>query len=41
MTPAVTKITANGARVVAAGEKPLASIYYLWDFCGVGPTALI
>jgi hypothetical protein len=38
MRPAVTKRTASNARVTAAFEKPLASPYYLWDFCGVGPT---
>ena len=38
MRPAVTKRTASNTRVIAAGEKALASPYYLWDFCGVGPT---
>jgi len=41
MTPAVTKPTASGACVTAAGEKPLASSYHLWDFCGVRPTVLV
>jgi hypothetical protein len=38
MTAAVTKPTANVDRVIVAGEKALASPYYLWDFFGVGPT---
>jgi hypothetical protein len=40
MTPAVTKQAASHAGATVAGEKALASPYYLWDFCGVGPTIL-
>ena len=37
----VTKQTARDATVSPEGEKALASPYYLWDFCGVGPTVFI